>query len=273
MTSTTPPASTTNATTVIMPTHKTCGVCHESLPRHLFQKKEYRLTDRSPTCHKCKRTMTANRTKQKPPPSQGTLQGRVADSGMVRRPNNFGHCDYIDMLFGMECFPDLVSLGVFRSAKDVSESMAVLQGVTRHGNFHSKSKSNFLCLCIGDGCTPRTAVLACFLQGWTCVSIDPALNEEWSGSNPKDVVGLTGYRPRGTLADFFNNETDPSLIHPQSSPLSSTSSKPYMYQHLILLCVHSHARFIGSVTVSRIRSCYDNVATTICSLPCCPKFR
>ena len=173
------------------------------------------------------------------------------------------------MLFGMKCFPDLVSLGVFRSAKDVSESMAVLQGVTRHGNFNLASKSNVLCLCIGDGCTPRTAVLACYLQGWTCVSIDPALNEEWSGNNPKDVVGLTGYR--GTLAQFFD-ETDPSLVRPSSSASeSSPSSKPY--QHLILLCVHSHARFIGSVTVSRIRDCYDNVATTICSLPCCPKFR
>ena len=179
--------STTPTTTTTMPTHKTCGICTESVPRHLFQKKEYRLTDRSPTCHNCKRTLTANRIKQKPPPSQGTLQGRVAESGMVRRPNNFGHCDYIDMLFGMKCFPDLVSLGVFRSAKDVSESMAVLQGVMRHGNFNSTSKSNVLCLCIGDGCTPRTAVLACYLQGWTCVSIDPALNEEWSGNNPKDV--------------------------------------------------------------------------------------
>ena len=210
--------------------------------------------------------MTANRIKQKPPPSQGSLQGPVAESGMVHRPNNFGHCDYIDMLFGMKCFPDLVSLGVFRSAKDVSESMAVLQGVTRHGrNLNLKSKSDVLCLCIGDGCTPRTAVLACYLQGWTCVSIDPALSEEWSGCNPKDVVGLTGYR--GTLAQFFD-ETDPSLICPSSS--SSSSSR---YQHLVLLCVHSHARFIGSVTIPRIRNRYDNVATTICSLPCCPKFR
>ena len=198
----------------------------------------------------------------------------MADSGLVRRPNNFGYCDYVDMLFGMKCFPDLISLGVFRSAKDVSESIAVLQGVIRHGNIvhkkekggqekeGEKKKSDILCLCIGDGNTPRTAVLACYLQGWTCVSIDPALNDEWSGRSPKNVSGLTGYR--GTLAQFFD-EAD--IVGPAASPSSPS------YQHLILLCVHSHARFLGSVTVSRIRAHYGNIATTICSLPCCPKFR
>ena len=279
--------STTTTSATAMPTHKICGVCHLSLPRHLFQKKEYVVTGRSPICHNCKRTLTANRMKQKPP-SHRAIQGRKADSGLLRRPNNFGHCDYIDMLFGMKCFPDLISLGVFRSAKDVSESMAVLQGVTRHGNFNlnkhmpkegeggdkgkKRGRSDILCLCIGDGCTPRTAVLACYLQGWTCISIDPALNDEWSGKNPKNVVGLTGYR--GTLAQFFA-ETDTSLIRPPLlRPATSTMSSPSQsYQHLVLLCVHSHARFVGSVTVTHIRSHYDNVATTICSLPCCPKFR
>mmetsp|Transcript_33959 Transcript_33959/g.100074 ORF Transcript_33959/g.100074 Transcript_33959/m.100074 type:complete len:768 (+) Transcript_33959:136-2439(+) len=271
-----------NTMTTTAPTHKTCGVCHLSLPRHLFQKKEYRITDRSPTCHDCKRTLAANRMKQKPP-SRRAKQGRVADSGLVRRPNNFGYCDYIDMLFGMKCFPDLISLGVFRSAKDVSESMAVLQGTTRHGNFVQEGKggqdkeekkrtSDILCLCIGDGNTPRTAMLACYLQGWTCTSIDPCLNEEWSGRNPKNVDGLTGYR--GTLAQFFA-EADTSLVRPSVRPASSSSPSPSSpsYKHLVLLCVHSHARFIGSVTVSRIRAHYGNIRTTICSLPCCPTFR
>jgi len=263
--------ATTTAAAPTAPTHhKTCGVCHHSLSRHLFPKKEYAKEEG--TCHDCKRTLTAQRIKQKPP-SRRAKQGRVADSGLVRRPNNFGYCDYVDMLFGMKCFPDLISLGVFRSAKDVSESIAVLQGVTRHGNIvhkkkggqekeGGKKKSDILCLCIGDGNTPRTAVLACYLQGWTCVSIDPALNDEWSGCNPKNVNALTGYR--GTLAQFFD-EAD--IVGPASSPSSPS------YQHLILLCVHSHARFLGSVTVSRIRAHYGNIATTICSLPCCPKFR
>jgi hypothetical protein len=221
-----------------------------------------------------------------------TLHGRRAASGMNRRPNNFGYCDYVDKLFGMNCFGDIAALGVVQSAKDVSESMAALQGVARHGkllplpvplpipqirmgreedtttttttttstttipsattpSIHhlpqdekgillpslprprsstataattSTTKRNVVCLCIGDGTTPRSAVLAAFTQPqWLCVSIDPALQETWSHNsrNNKDktnttttskkvfsVRGLIGYR--GTLEQFMMTLADTS---------------------------------------------------------------
>jgi hypothetical protein len=44
-------------------------------------------------------------------------------------------------------------------------------------------------------------------------------------------------------------------------------------KHVVLLCVHSHARFRGISTIDAIRARYHNVPTTLVSLPCCPKFR
>jgi hypothetical protein len=152
---------------------------------------------------------------------------------MNRRPNNFGYCDYVDKLFGMNCFGDIAALGVVQSAKDVSESMAALQGVIRHGKLPplplpatttTNTKRNVVCLCIGDGTTPRSAVLAAFTQPqWLCVSIDPALQETWShncnNNNSTDnnstrekkvlsVRGLIGYR--GTLEQFMRTLNDPT---------------------------------------------------------------
>lgn len=249
-----------------------CGVCGECLPQDLFSKTEKRKkkcgVNYAMTCTPCRRNGTAQRNRQ-PLPGPSPLLGRVADSGIARRPNNFGYCNYIDMLFGMRCFSAIVSLGSFGSAKDVSESMAAVQAASRHfehanqggveGADEHKS-SDVLCLCIGDGSAPRTAVLCCFLKKWICISIDPALSEEWQGDCPKGVEGLTGFG--GTLEEYMSH---------QKSNISTNGN--VKFKRLIMLCVHSHARFIGPATVRTIRHRYGNIPTTIVSLPCCPRFR
>lgn len=228
-----------------------CHVCKDSLPHRLFPKKKIEKDEVNSICRRCRKNITAQRCKQ--PTQEQKKQGRRSHSGIVRRPNNHGYCDYLDMLFAMNCFQDIVALKAFSSAKDVSESMAALQAACEHGNINKKDKVK--CLAIGDGSTPRTAVLACFLKKWNCSSIDPALNEEWIGNNPKGVRNLVGYGY--TLEEFMMvQETDNAV-----------------YDHLVLLCVHSHARMIGTTSISKIMARYNNVKTTIVSLPCCPKFR
>jgi len=245
-----------------VPMYKVCASCHKSLQRQAFPKKGFAKA--APECHDCKRRRTAERCGQAAPAP--TLSGRVADSGITRRPNNFGYCNYVDKIFGLDCFPDLISLGAFTSAKDVSESMAALQAAQFHGNHQDSSNVTFLC--IGDGTTPRTAVLVAFLRtNWTrIISIDPALHEEWRGENPKGVRGLVGFG--GTLEAFvqsLNEETQVMNVNTD---------------HLVLLCVHSHARFVGEATVTKIRERYSAalvgnslIPTTLVSLPCCAKFR
>ncbi|GFH59120.1 hypothetical protein CTEN210_15596 [Chaetoceros tenuissimus] len=228
-----------------------CDVCKVSLPHRLFPKKKFEKDKVNSICRQCSKNITAQRCKQ--PTQEQKKQGRRSHSGIVRRPNNHGYCNYLDMLFAMNCFQDIVALKAFSSAKDVSESMAALQAACEHGNIGKKDKVK--CLAIGDGSTPRTAVLACFIKKWHCSSIDPALHEEWIGNNPKGVRNLVGYGC--TLEEFMmEQEADNSA-----------------YDHLVLLCVHSHARMIGNTSISKIMARYNNVKTTFVSLPCCPKFR
>ncbi|KAL3805390.1 hypothetical protein HJC23_009097 [Cyclotella cryptica] len=239
-------------------THRKCSACQEILPRDLFTKKENRKPPESPsTCQQCRRNQTAQRCKM---PTKPNIQlGRRGDSGIKRRPNNFGYCNYLDQLFSMKCFPDIVALQVFTTAKDVSESMAALQAASQHG-LRSKGgkRCRVKCLCIGDGSTPRTAALACFLKRWDCVSIDPTLKTEWQGEQPKSIRGLFGFS--GTIEEFMMR--------------SKEGNDNADYDHLILLCVHSHARLVGSASMANIMLKYKNIpTTTLVSLPCCPKFR
>ena len=46
------------------------------------------------------------------------------------RPQNWGYTTYLDRVFGMRCFEDLVRLRVFPDAKDISESYGALQACT-----------------------------------------------------------------------------------------------------------------------------------------------
>ena len=233
----------------------TCDSCKQSLPQNLFPKKEFAKAG-APICRQCKRNETAERCKQ--PTREQTKQGRHSASGARVRPNNHGYCSYIDHLFSLECFPDIVALRAFGSAKDVSESMAAIQAACAHGLIGGEgaAKNKVKCLCIGDGSTPRTAVLACFLKKWECVSIDPALKAEWAGVNPKGVRALTCYR--GTLEEYLSTESE---------------ADGSGCDVLVLLCVHSHARLTGGAGVPAIMARFGDARTTLVSLPCCPRFR
>jgi hypothetical protein len=256
---------------------RVCNECHQVLPNHLFPKKKFAKEQDVDMCRQCRKNQTAKRCKQQP--KENAKQGRKSESGIVRRPNNFGYCDYVDKLFSLKCFPDIVSLKVFTSAKDVSESMAAIQAAGQYGllsnqkngsssnnnnNNNNNKRNRVKCLCIGDGSTPRTAVLACYLKQWDCVSIDPALQEDWHGIHPKGVRGLIGFK--GTLEEFMNSQE-------QEGEHEDAKAKQAKYDHLALLCVHSHARLHNNASVDKIMARYGNISTTLVSLPCCPTFR
>ena len=280
-----------------------CIECKQKLPKGSFPRKLFSAPISSEnnhanqekwvpisqnlTCKFCRKTATAKRCQQ--PLPKRKKEGKVAESGTTRRPNNFGYCNYVDKLFGMNCFRDIVLLDVFNSAKDVSESMGALQAALRHGNLPPKSRvekelmkdsidtdnersgSKVLCLVIGDGNTPRTAVLASFLtRGWDCVSIDPALTDKWK--NNRSVDGMLGYQ--GTLEEFVIDSTTDRFPFGDKIQNSSEYQTPVnSWEHIVMLCVHSHARFRGEATVDKIRKKFNNLPTTIVSLPCCPRFR
>ena len=232
----------------------TCSICQKDLPRSKFSKKTIKKGET--LCQLCRNAVTAARCKQ-PAPKQ-VQDGRRSESGIQRRPNNWGYCDYVDKLFSLDCFHDLVRLQVFTSAKDVSESMAALQATRDIVN------DDTICLCIGDGSTPRTAVLACYLRPWTSVvSIDPALKAEWVGYEPNGVRNLTCFA--GTLLSFMENL--------RTDNRSQVLGKLGPAKQLVILLVHSHARFIGDCSIRSVRVQFGSPPTTIVSLPCCTRFR
>ena len=123
-------------------------------------------------------------------------------------PRNWGYTTYIDKIFSLRCFVNLVQLQVFPDAKDISESYGVLQAVIRKGlapdgvvargtsTRAQEKREGVLCFCIGDGSTARTATLASFLTNWHAVSVDPGLRPEWAGKEPHGVRRLRGYAAR-----------------------------------------------------------------------------
>jgi hypothetical protein len=96
------------------------------------------------------------------------------------------------------------------------------------------------------------------MKKWSSISIDPALPEKWKGPH-QTVRGLVGCGC--TLETFMHTPPD------QHEVVTGRA------RHLVLLCVHSHARFLGAASLPHIRSRYRNIPTTLVSLPCCSKFR
>ena len=110
---------------------------------------------------------------------------------------------------------------------------------------------------VGDGAAPRTATLACFLTKWQCASIDPLLRDEWRGAEPRGVKRLFGFQ--GTLDEFMASDASLETRGP--------------VDRLVVLCVHTHARFVGPSAVDRVRARYGDPETCVVALPCCARVR
>ncbi|CAE8588192.1 unnamed protein product [Polarella glacialis] len=72
---------------------------------------------------------------------------------------------------------------IFPNAQEISESMGLLAAIDRFTDLQFGS-SAVTCVCVGDGCRPRTAALACFRTKWQrIISVDPCLRMEPSYSS------------------------------------------------------------------------------------------
>mmetsp|Transcript_25686 Transcript_25686/g.68684 ORF Transcript_25686/g.68684 Transcript_25686/m.68684 type:complete len:245 (-) Transcript_25686:136-870(-) len=142
----------------------------------------------------------------------------------------------------------------------MSESFAAITAISKYSEMGPDATvtEGVLCLAVGDGSTPRTAGLAAFITRWTCVSIDPSLRSEWTGTNPKQVERLFGF------AGKFEEWVPEKLQEAASLARGNSALK-----HLVILCVHSHNRFTGAADITTIRDCLGNPPTTLVSIPCC----
>lgn len=90
---------------------------------------------------------------------------------------------YINELVGCSCFPDLLALKIFPNAKELTESAAAYNAVRHRLKQYDLKDPTVSVVCVGDGCTPRTASMFAFRSAWTCYSIDPNMNDgKWEAS-------------------------------------------------------------------------------------------
>jgi len=219
------------------------------------------------------------------PDVNAAFSGQQYGGGEEDRPANIADCKYIDALLRLPSYLNLNAYGIFTSSADVSISMATLEAVRLYGTLEEAyfiphdteglpakttkssptenhvvddeavNSKSIVCLVLGEGLTPRTAILAAQHYGWTTYAIDPSLSESWDGYHD-DIPGFTGYS--GTVADFIENTQD-SIIEIQNQSV----------KHLVIIGIQKQKdqlRLRGHSNIMEIRSRYNDVPTTLVSI-------
>jgi len=84
---------------------------------------------------------------------------------------------YIDQFLGLRSAGDMLNLGLFPNAKEITESYAMFEASRKiHDVMRHDDPDNTL-IAIGDGVMPRTAALFAYLTKWRCISIDPKMSD------------------------------------------------------------------------------------------------
>ena len=161
----------------------------------------------------------------------------------------------------------------FNSNENISSSLACINAAEKYGSFSSSAydtygvdPSSVLCLVVGDGTSPRTALTAAVKNGWTVVTIDEKLDKSWVGrregpGNSSSAIRYVGFR--GTMNDF--------LFNGKRTIQSSLRNTQY-FQHLIIMCIETTSNFdqlntlCGRCGVADLRMIYNNIPATVVSV-------
>lgn len=146
---------------------------------------------------------------------------------------------YLDTFIKLKCAPDLLALGLFPNAKEITESMAMYNAVSKYGDFKLDDPEVGVTV-VGDGSTPRTAALFAFRSAWQSYSIDPNLRAKSSYLKVKRLSCLP-FKVQGCL------------------PLYGIS---------IVVFPHAHVFFDNYALYERFSE-----AKLIVSMPCCEPYK
>lgn len=145
------------------------------------------------------------------------------------------HPYYMERFISLKAAADLLALGVFPNAKEVTESFAAFHAAEKYFPY-SRLDPNVNVVCVGDGTKPRTAAVFAFLTKWNCHSVDPTLQESLK-YNAVERLEVYQYRIE-----------DVQLV----------------FQKPVLIClVHSHAT---------VQACLEHIEAPeryVISIPCC----
>jgi hypothetical protein len=161
----------------------------------------------------------------------------------------------------------------FNSSAQISSSLASINAAVSNGAFSSSAfetgdvvPSSVLCLVLGDGSSPRTALTAAIKNGWTVVSIDEKLDKSWVGrrdglGNSSSAHRYVGFR--GTMNKF---------LFEGKQMIQSSLRDAHDFQHLIIICIETTSNFDrletlrGRCGVADLRMIYNNIPATVVSV-------
>lgn len=122
---------------------------------------------------------------------------------------------------------DMLHLGLFPDAKEITESYGALNAVLSKMKL-DRNDSNITLVCVGDGTTPRTAALFAFRTKWSCISVDPLLNKTKIPSWEQEIKRLTCIPTRIEEVNLkFGNPVVIAVVHghaPMASILEHVKS-------------------------------------------------
>lgn len=137
----------------------------------------------------------------------------------MKQPQNHSRQHYFDELVKTKCGADLLALGFFPNAKEVTESFAAYSAVRRFlWQDFRPNDPNVTLIAVGDGTWPRTAATFAFRSAWNCISVDPGLHPDAATKNraKMNVTRLT---------------CEPKRVEDITIEAAA----------LVVVCVHSHA--------------------------------
>jgi len=225
------------------------------------------------------------------PPNHSTrninapFSGRqYAHTDIDRPSSNIAPSKYIDTLLQLPCYLNLNAYGIYKNCEEISISMSVLECVRLYGTLKQDyfrehdcdgllvtdgneakkdtpttvaavNPKSIVCIVLGEGSTPRTAILASQHYGWTTIAVDPSLSSDWEGYH-EDIPNFTGYNT--SISDFMSNDL-------------STDQVEFIHriEHLVIICIQhtkDSVRLKGTAHINEIRERYNDVPTTLVSI-------
>lgn len=134
---------------------------------------------------------------------------------------------------------DMLKLGLFPDAKEVTESYGALNAVSTKLKQYDFEDPTVTLVSVGDGTTPRTAALFAFRTKWNCISIDPLLKD----------------------CQYYEENVHQLTCIP--CKIEDIDQSQLEFDKVVIVAVHSHA------SLQNILKCVKGKVRSLVAIPCC----
>lgn len=146
------------------------------------------------------------------------------------------HERYLTKFLTGKHFSLLHASRIFPNPKEITESFGAFQAVHRHCGF-DENDPDVLCICVGDGRSPRTASTFAVQTEWRCHSVDP--------------LATGGDKKFKALGNLWTHK-----LHIERMPIMKADK-------VVIVAVHSHAKLKNAVAQVNAKE------LCVMAMPCC----